>query len=289
MSKIVCVAGMHRSGTSLVMNLLQRCGVYVGEQKDLMAGSEHNEQGFWENKKFVQINNAVLHRLGGAWTHPPSALAPSTDARLGDLGPKAMSLVAAFSRHDVWGWKDPRNSLTLPFWKSVAPSMKVVVCVRNPVEVARSFQDVFSYVFLNRAHWRSTHRFRGVLPNVKNDSWIMGDLVFAFSRNARNAFARAFCLDLWTIYNQRILETTQPEERVITCYARYFENSSRELQRLLDHLGISPPQEVVDLARAAPSSNLRHKVASVADLQSERLPRETLEVYEMLLEQARRD
>jgi hypothetical protein len=37
-----------------------------------------------------------------------------------------------------WGWKDPRNSITMPFWRSLLPDAKVVICVRNPAEVAAS-------------------------------------------------------------------------------------------------------------------------------------------------------
>ncbi|UCD38408.1 MAG: tetratricopeptide repeat protein, partial [Fidelibacterota bacterium] len=50
-----------------------------------------------------------------------------------------------------WGWKDPRASLTLPFWKSLLPELKVVICLRNPVEVYRSLArhtggtEAFSY------------------------------------------------------------------------------------------------------------------------------------------------
>jgi hypothetical protein len=47
-------------------------------------------------------------------------------------------LVARFSQQRHWGWKDPRNSLTIPFWRRLIPSLKVVVCVRNPIEVAHS-------------------------------------------------------------------------------------------------------------------------------------------------------
>ena len=37
-----------------------------------------------------------------------------------------------------WGWKDPRNSLTLPLWLRVFPEAKVLHIVRNGVDVSRS-------------------------------------------------------------------------------------------------------------------------------------------------------
>ena len=41
----------------------------------------------------------------------------------------------------VWGWKDPRNSLTLPVWRSVYPSARVIHVVRDGRAVALSLND----------------------------------------------------------------------------------------------------------------------------------------------------
>ena len=41
----------------------------------------------------------------------------------------------------VWGWKDPRNSLTLPFWQELLPNLKTLIIVRNPLEVAYSMRE----------------------------------------------------------------------------------------------------------------------------------------------------
>ena len=54
---------------------------------------------------------------------------------------KARLLIEKFESESVWGWKDPRNSLTLPFWDQVLPGLKTVVVVRNPLEVAHSMHE----------------------------------------------------------------------------------------------------------------------------------------------------
>src|SRR4029453_5698696 len=46
-----------------------------------------------------------------------------------------------FDSANVWGWKDPRTSLTLPFWQQLLPELKTVVVVRNPLEVAHSMRE----------------------------------------------------------------------------------------------------------------------------------------------------
>ena len=54
---------------------------------------------------------------------------------------KARLLIEGFNSAGLWGWKDPRNSLTLPFWEDLLPGMKTLIMVRNPLEVAHSMKE----------------------------------------------------------------------------------------------------------------------------------------------------
>jgi GT2 family glycosyltransferase len=54
---------------------------------------------------------------------------------------KARLLIERFHSASVWGWKDPRNSLTLPFWHELLPDLKTLIIVRNPLEVAYSMRE----------------------------------------------------------------------------------------------------------------------------------------------------
>ena len=135
----ICVAGMHRAGTSLVTRLLNLCGVYLGEARDLVPPGPDNPEGFWENLNFVVVNDMLLEVLGGAWDDPPAL--PAGWERRPELEPyrlAGLEVVDAFGERTDWGWKDPRNSLTLPFWRHLVPALRLLVCVRHPVEVARS-------------------------------------------------------------------------------------------------------------------------------------------------------
>jgi GT2 family glycosyltransferase/glycosyltransferase involved in cell wall biosynthesis len=137
----VCIAGAHRSGTSMLTKLLHTCGLYLGPDSDLMPGQADNPDGFWENLRFVALNDEVLNELGGAWDLPPTADENFKHARLNPLRTKAQLLVEGFDSARVWGWKDPRNSLTLPFWEDLLPKLKTVIIVRNPLEVAYSMRE----------------------------------------------------------------------------------------------------------------------------------------------------
>lgn len=139
---VVCVLGMHRSGTSAVSKILNLLGVHLGPSDALSPGAADNPKGYWEHRAFVEINDAILARFSGRWDDRPEW--PSDwiiDPRLDDLRARAGALLSDhFSAAPLWGWKDPRTCLTLPFWQAVVGPMRYVICVRNPRAVAGSLQ-----------------------------------------------------------------------------------------------------------------------------------------------------
>jgi hypothetical protein len=155
---VVCVLGMSRTGTSLTTQLLSLAGVYLGPEEDLLGADLHqlagegedvlarareaNPRGFWEHYRLMRLNERILRILGGSWRDPPRP-APGWERspELEDERAEARSLLAeSFDGRPLWGWKDPRNSLTLPFWQQLLPNMRFVICLRNPVDVAASLR-----------------------------------------------------------------------------------------------------------------------------------------------------
>lgn len=124
----------------MVARALHHCGLYLGDERDLMNPGSDNPDGFWEHLKFVEINDAILSVLGGAWDWPPCEPGDWDESRLSFLRERAAELSREFDGRPYWGWKDPRNCLTLPFWSSLLPDLRVVVVVRNPLEVATSLR-----------------------------------------------------------------------------------------------------------------------------------------------------
>jgi len=134
----ICIAGAHRSGTSMLTRLLHRSGLDLGPENDLMPAASDNPDGFWENLRFVHLNDEVLNAVGAAWDLPPWQEETFDGANLQPMRAKAKLLIERFSEKAVWGWKDPRNCLTLPFWRSLLPGLKTIIIIRNPLEVAYS-------------------------------------------------------------------------------------------------------------------------------------------------------
>ena len=136
----VCIAGMHRSGTSMVTKILHDAGFYLGQESDLVPPDPPRPEAHWENKRFVRINREILARLGGAWDCPPPLPIDWTTGDLDSYRAAAEALLADFAGREPWAWKDPRNCLTLPFWQAILGTVPVVIVVRNPLEVAQSLR-----------------------------------------------------------------------------------------------------------------------------------------------------
>lgn len=133
---------MHRSGTSMVAKLLANSGLHLGSPEELLPASPENAEGYYENAELVRIDDEVLAALGGAWDVPPQ-VSPGweEDPKLDPLRERARAVVARLAEREPWGWKDPRSSLTIPFWRTVVGDLRVVHCVRHPVEVAASLTE----------------------------------------------------------------------------------------------------------------------------------------------------
>jgi SAM-dependent methyltransferase len=131
----------------MVARALNLVGLDLGDEADLIEATGDNPDGYWEHAAFVALNDELLHELGGGWDRPVDVPGDLSGASGRLLRERAEKLVANFNGLDHWGWKDPRNSLTLPFWHSLLPDLDVVLIVRNPLEVAASLQrrGMFSY------------------------------------------------------------------------------------------------------------------------------------------------
>jgi hypothetical protein len=135
----VAIAGMHRAGTSMVARALRMCGLDLGAEEHFAPPAPDNTEGYWEDLRFVAWNERILEAFGGAWDAVPSfPRAWAADERLRPLREEVDAMAA--QRREPWGFKDPRTSLTAPFWNARLPGLLFVVCVRHPLEVAGSLR-----------------------------------------------------------------------------------------------------------------------------------------------------
>ncbi|HMG34083.1 MAG TPA: sulfotransferase [Blastocatellia bacterium] len=226
---IICVSGMHRSGTSLVARAINVLGASLGPPEHLMPPHEEtNRSGFWESQKIVDINDELLVRLGGRWDSPPDLpddwfVSPDLD----DLRERARTVIREdFSSDDLWAWKDPRSCLTLPFWQNLLPPLRYVICVRNPLDVALSLE--------------------------KRDGLSITDGA-----------------DLWVSYNKAVLRNTAGQLRLLVFYEDIMANWQREVSSLSTFVQFPDPSESMEKAAelaAFIELALQHNKSSLNDL-----------------------
>jgi hypothetical protein len=145
----VIIIGMHRSGTSMMTGLLEGLGLFIGANKD-----NNDESNF-----FQRMNDWTLKQAGGSWDNPKMIDALLENKSVRDL----VTDYFRFSLHSPrqifflgwqnylkgqrlnamttpWGWKDPRNTYTLPLWLELYPNAKIIHIYRNGIDVAESLR-----------------------------------------------------------------------------------------------------------------------------------------------------
>jgi hypothetical protein len=123
----------------MVTQLLRLCGLDLGAEQDLLGPDRGNPLGHFEHMGFKRLDESLLAHFGGSTDNPPD-LKPKwqDDPSLHSEVEEARLLLATFRGKAVWGWKEPRTTLLIPFWRRLLPHTRFVICVRNPLAVARS-------------------------------------------------------------------------------------------------------------------------------------------------------
>ena len=93
-----------------------------------------NPRGHFEDKDFVEFHKELLRSNRSYMYAPRDSLTVNSEYR-----EKAKRLLQSrLSAGTDWGFKDPRSSLFLPFWKSLLPDARYLLVYRDPYLVIDS-------------------------------------------------------------------------------------------------------------------------------------------------------
>jgi len=163
---LIVVLSMHRSGSSLTANVLQRLGMSLGPF-ELLGATPYNPYGHFEAVPIYELDRRLQHLVFGFTEDlPESREVFERFGRSEGRWPAGLQIPPEMYRegHElverllasgrISGFKDPRVPLLWPFWSRVLaefPGLRVVplFVLRSPHEVAMSIfrrsQGLFAY------------------------------------------------------------------------------------------------------------------------------------------------
>lgn len=235
------ITGMHRSGTSLIANLVYSLGMKMGPSEMFLPANEWNKRGYFENKAIVDMNSKLII---GRWVniedwiaaHEQKSLTSSLAWALGkvkyfflpgkgEMARRAAGLASDIGRlaaeHAGGVLKDTRFSLTIQEWARFAEIEVVLYVYRHPADVA-------------------------------------------FSLKKRDRLPLFLGMRLWRQHVQRFFETANQRFKIIVVnYDHFFqeERQKAEMERLFRFAGLPFSHErMAEISQAALDTSMRHQV-----------------------------
>lgn len=225
MSKVLCITGMHRSGTSLTASWLKECGLVV-DNGSLYGVAPGNIKGHFEDKDFAKFHSFLIkdkNPNSKGWKVYTKENLFFTDTQLS----QAKELIKSRKfRYEIWGWKDPRTIFFLEQWKQLIPEFKVLLVWRPAQEVIHSL--------IERSQQSKSTQFKGLQVSLIES------------------------IKLWLAYNYMVLKykKTYPESVILVSLNSIIDKDKQVIDMIKNKLSIEltyyPIQNIY-------SSNLMHR------------------------------
>ncbi|WP_461450640.1 sulfotransferase [Mucilaginibacter sp.] len=201
-NRTLIIAGMHRSGTSLITHWLNECGLQLGE--NFLPASIGNTDGHYEDIEFLKLHEEILHD-----NHlPETGLTDEHNIPVSLYHREKLKSVIRVKNklYPQWGWKDPRTCLFLDTYKELIPDARYLIVVRDYNAVVssllqRDFKSIENKYLargpFDRFIWKTFRRTRRLqrFYNEKAEDY----------------------LKVWIAYNEEILKNvkTLPENTYV--------------------------------------------------------------------------
>ena len=245
---------MHRSGTSLLAEILGSLGLFTGSRLNAL-----HEAVF-----FTKINDWILLSTGGSWAYPETihTLLNHSQARplvsdylhflltaprvMNYMGLKNYLRFRTPARLEMpWGWKDPRNTYTLPLWLELLPDARVIHIYRNGIDVAQSLAVRNQSIAQKLTRWRSSPwNSRYWKYRLQED---------VHPRPAFGYLTLEFGFELWEQYTRTAdqhIASLPPEQTRTICYETFLQDPLPALRDLCHFAGLTPGEDQLAAACA---------------------------------------
>lgn len=202
-NKILCVLGMHRTGTSCLARGLGALGFNLGNDlSDFYVDSlEDNKKGFCEDNDFNNINVELMSLAGVEWSDCAKIeLNKISSNALDYIFNHAVDVIGnKIANSDGLVLKNPRMVRLMPFWKAVFSFLAVdvfyVISYRHPASVMMSLKK-------------------------------------------RNGFNKLKSYYLWLVHEVAAIRETEGESRIVVNYDSLIDQPEIEMRRLAEALDV---------------------------------------------------
>jgi len=208
------IAGMHRSGTSLITNWLNRCGLQIGER--LCGSGTGNVDGHFEDLEFLKLHEEILDRN----SLEVSGLTDTRNIEVPLYQLEKMRAVIGIKQqlYEQWAWKDPRTCLFLDTYAKLLPGARYLVVLRNYQSVVSSLLRR-DFVSVDQKYMARNYIQRQIWTHFRRPRRLK-----AFYHGHAESY-----LKVWINYNEAILnmlKKLQPDDYLVINYSQLLENDS---------------------------------------------------------------
>lgn len=135
---VYVVLGMHKSGTTLISEVLHHSGINMVDNVD--PSLDYDRGNKWERESTKQLNLKLLAAEGtfSLAKGRPDALKLTPELR------EQMRKIAedCGRRFPDWGFKDPRTCTLYDLWAEALPEHKIIVVYRSPEETWEHYRRI---------------------------------------------------------------------------------------------------------------------------------------------------
>lgn len=248
----VIIVGMHRSGTTMITKMLENLGLFVGVEKEI-----NNEAlFFWKiNNWIFDLHTATAEKPYNLRYKNPAcekviieslAHFVASNKRKQYLGKHTSTYKSITTVDFPYGWKDPKNTYTIDFWKHIFPHPKVIHIYRNPIDSVSSYIER-DLVLKNKFEWNWK-------KNLKRDLLISKN----FHQNFRlTSIEEGY--NLWEEYVSRAMSLSEIYPNYISVkYEDFLEQPQKHLSSIAAFAGLRPSEAQLKQATSTIKSERRY-------------------------------
>lgn len=242
--EVFVVMGFQRSGTSLLANIVNTCGVFFGKKSELKKPLITNPDGFFEHE---EISNLSWEYLKEAGYH--DNINYDVNLHPKNLWRRIKRLVTVKNMHNVlydlsfgqekWGIKN--FPIFYYLWKDYLPKHKIIAIYRNPYVSTHSFLNIF---------WPSK-------------------------------FTYEYGLLLWTQAQKDLIYHISQTDSILIQYEDLIDDNKNSsiIQKLIEFIGADNPEDIKKIIK----TSLNRKTKEVSFLvENYPLHKDTIEILKIL-------